>query len=382
MTANPSIERTPDSRLRRLSVAAHVERWAAQTRTGKSILMVYREKRMKKWFVFLAVVTSLTGACFAQDKPTAKKEQQAKQKQTKVQAAPVAETKHAPKKLPVIKFSISMLESGRIDLRYTGFPAAEVIAAIEKLTGSKKGEFESTADYNARRAATLTAKFLDDSSVEDIFAFVVPVTKGGKYRDGLGYEFNADTGDVNLYALPKSSKYLSLNGIGAPDYQTNRRESNGLDQFKLSTKIESQSTYQGSNAYGATVTVEKTGMSSAGIAANRIPFLKFERDLVYRNPAVASQFKLDNSRAAAELPALKALIVMKLSDPYVLYNFTHKEPKRDSPTDISMQEKYLTGDVLGIVYYSGQTGEVFARLPETFGKPKVEAASEDKQVSQ
>ncbi len=334
---------------------------------------------MKKWCVFLAIVTSLTGTCFAQEKPTAKKEQQAKSKQAKVQPAPLAEAKQKQEKQPVIKFSMGMLESGRIDPRYTGFSAAEVIAEIEKLTGSKQGEFESTADYNARKSAALTAKILDDSGVEDIFAFTVPVPKGGKYRDGLKYEFNADTGDVNLYALPTSPKYLSLNGIGAPDYKTNRRESKGLDQFKLSTKIESQSTYQGSNAYGATVTVEKTIMSSAGIAANRIPFLKFERDIVYGNPAVASQFKLDNSQAAAELPALKALIVMKLSDPYVVYNFTNKEPKRDSPTDISSREKFLTGEVLGIVYYSGRTGEIFARLPETFGKPKVEVAPDDKQ---
>lgn len=337
---------------------------------------------MKKWFVFLVVVTSLASACFAQDKPTAKKEQYAKQKQTKEQPAPFADAKRELKKLPVIKFSMGMLESDRIDLGYTGFPVTEVIAAIERLTSAQKGEFESTGDYNARKAAALTAKFLDDSSVEDIFAFVVPVPKGKKYPDGLVYEFNADTGGVNLYALPTSSKYLPLNGIGAPDYQINRRESKGLDQLILSKKTESESTYQGSNAYGATVMVEKTSMSSAGIAANRIPFLKFERDLIYGNPAVASQFKLENSRAAAELPALKALIVMKLSDPYVVYNFRHKEPQRDSPTDISMQEKYLTGDVLGIVYYSGLTGEVFARLPETFGKPKVESAPEVKQVGQ
>lgn len=334
---------------------------------------------MKKWCVFLAVITSLTGTCLAQEKSTAKKEQQIKSNPAKVQPAPVAEIKQEPKKPVVIKFSMSMLENSRIDPRYTGFSAAKVIAAIEKLTGSKKGEFESTADFNARKAAALTAKFLDDSSVEDIFAFIIPVRKGGKYSDGLRYEFNADTGDVNLYALPMSSKYNYLNGIGAPDYQTNRRESRGLDQFSLNTEIESRSTYQGSNAYGATVTVEKTNMSSTGIAANRIPFLKFERDTSYSNPIVASQFKLDNAQAAAELPELKALIVMKLADPYVVYNFIHKEPKRDSPTDISSQEKFLTGDVLGIIYYSGRTGEIFARLPETFGKPKMDVVPDDKQ---
>lgn len=341
-----------------------------------------------KWVV-LTILASLAGSTLAQTEPAAKKKPPVKQEQKKEEVAkpapaPVAVVKPAPPKPPAIKFSMSMLESGRVDPGYVGFPAADVIEAVEKLPGAKKGEFESTADYNARRDAALSAKFLDNASVNDIYAFVVPVPKGGKYRDGLGYEFDADTGDVKLYALPKSSEYLSLNGIGAPDYQTNRRESKGLDQFRLSTKIESNSTYQGSNAYGATVTVEKTSMSSAGIAANRIPFLSFKRDIVYANPTVSAQFKLDNSRASAELPAMKALIVMRLSAPYVVYNFTHKEPKRDSPTDISMQEKFLAGDVLGIVYYSGQTGEIFARLPENFGKaePKVEVKADDKPVNQ
>jgi hypothetical protein len=265
-----------------------------------------------------------------------------------------------------------------------GFPAAEVIEAVEKLTGAKKGEFESTADYNARRDAALSEKFLDNTSVIDVFAFVVPVSKQGKFKRGIGYAFDADTSDVKLYALPISSTGLSLNGIGAPDYQTNRRENKGLDQFPLSMKILSNRTYQGSNAYGATVTVKEINSSSAGIAANRIPFLIFERDTTYANATVAAQFKLENSRAAAELPVMKALVVMKLSAPYVLYNFIHEEPTRDSPTKFTLQEKYLTGDVLGIVYYSGQTGEIFARLPEDFGKAdsKVDIKTEDKPASQ
>ena len=44
------------------------------------------------------------------------------------------------------------------------------------------------------------------------------------------------------------------------------------------------------------------------------------------------------------------------------------EPKRDNPVDISVQEKFLTGNIIGIVFYSGLTGEVFARLPENLGK--------------
>ncbi|MDO9052892.1 MAG: hypothetical protein Q7U37_03020 [Gallionella sp.] len=324
---------------------------------------------MKKWFVFLAVITFLSGACFAQDKPMSKKEQQAKQKQTKKQLAPMALVKQEPKQPPVVMFSMGMLESGRIDPGYMGIPAAEAIDAIEKITGAMKGEFELTADYNAR-VSELSRKFLGDFG--DVLAFTVPASKGRKYINGLQYEFNADTGDVNLYVFPSAELYnRKWNGIGAPDYATNPIESRWIYQFKLSTKIDLKSTYQGKNAYGTTVLVEKTIMSELGIAAKN---LFNSKDYVFK-----SQFRLENSRAAQELPALKVLIVMKLAaPPFVAYNYSHVEPRHDNPVDISVNEKYLTGNVIGIVFYSGLTGEIFARFPETFGKP----VPEDKPVNQ
>ena len=338
---------------------------------------------MMKWVV-LTILASLAGSTLAQTEPAAKKKPPVKQEQKKEEAAkpapaPVAVVKPAPPKAPAIKFSMSMLESGRVDPGYVGFPVAEVVDSIEKMTGAKKGEFESTADYNARKAAALTAKFLGDSSVEDTFAFVVPVPKGGRYRysDGLGYDFNADTSEVRLFALPKESR---MNGIGAPDYQTNRRENKGLDQFDLDFKIDSKSTYEGSNAYGAKVTVEKTSSTRLGIAVSRIPFLTFKREMFYSNPVPAAQFNLENARAAKELPALKALVVMRLADPYIVYDFLHSEPTRDKPNDMTSQGKYLTGNILAIIFYSGVTGEIFARLPDAFGRPepKVEMKAEDK----
>ena len=338
---------------------------------------------VKMNLILLTSITVLTGSALAQTEPASKNKIPAKQEQKKVETAkqsPATSIKSTAQNPPAIKFSLGMIESGRIDPRYTGYTAEQVIEAVEKLAGAKKGEFESTADFNARRNAALGAKFLDNSTVNEVFAFVVPVSKGAKYSDGIRYEFDADTGELKFYVLPTSSKYLPLNGIGAPDYATNRRVSSGLDQFKLSSKIESKSSYQGSNAYGATVTVEKTVMSSVGIAANKIPFLSFERNIVYSNPSLAFQTKMENSNAAAELPTVKALVAMRLSEPYIVYNFRRKEPTRDSPSDISVQEKYLTGNIIGIVIYSGKTGEIFAKLPESFGNEA--SKNEDKADNQ
>jgi hypothetical protein len=253
-----------------------------------------------------------------------------------------------------------MIEGNRIDLKYTGLPVADVIDAVEKLPGEKKGEFESTADFNARKAVALAGKFLGNSSVEDTFAFVVPVTKGRANAGditsrGIKYDYNADTSELRLFVLPESS---SMNGISAPDFQTSRRESKGLDQFDLDLKINSTTTYKASNAFGATVTVEKTVSTRLGIAVNRIPFLIYGP----ANQTYLVQLHMENFKAAKELPSLKALIVMKLADPYVVYDLRHSQPTRDNPTERITQRKYLTGDVFAIVVYSGLTGDVLARF--------------------
>lgn len=345
------------------------------------------ESKLKSWIVFV-LVTSWISAAVAQTAPTTEKEPPVKQTQKMEQIAKpslITVSKVAPKNPSTSKFSLDRLESDRLDPSYTGIPIAKVVEAIEKMSGSKKGEFESTAEFNARKAAALSKKFMGDLSLDDTFAFVFPVS-AHVLRSGFGYQFNADTSEVRLFVLPLESR---MNGIGGPDFQieTILRKINGenLDQFDFGRKIDSRSTYTGSNAYGVTVGVEKIRSTRYGIVVKQIPFLTFKREKhIYGNPKPQVQFNLENVRAAKELPALKALVVMKLADPYVVYNYNSSKPTRDDPYDIADQSKYLTGNVLGIVFYSGITGEIFARLPESFGKPEpqVETMPEDKPVSQ
>jgi hypothetical protein len=268
---------------------------------------------------------------------------------------------------------MKMIEGEKVEQAFSGVSLTELINAIEEKTSVKKGEFESTIEFDTRRAASLSRKLFDDYGIDDTFAAVRTVASRGKTPSALSYTFNPDTNDVSLFVLPTSSR---LNGIGAPEYQTSKREGRGLDILEFDTNIESKGTYQGSNAYGATVTVDKTIMMSSGIAAKQIPFLNFKRETFYPNPSPAFQFKMDNSKAAKELPALKALIVFKIMEPYVYYDFVRKEPTRDSPSDIYMQGKLISGTITGIIYYSGVTGEVLARLPETFGKPQTSSLVE------
>ena len=328
--------------------------------------MTHRTKHLRIFTILgLALLGQYTS--FAQPQPIVKKNQ-IRQKQSAAQAtAPVPAKAEVPKALPP-KFALKMIEGEKLDQAFAEISLVDLIGAVEKSTSVQKGEFESTSDFNTRRAAALSAKFLDDYGIDDTFAVVRSVVSGGKYPSGLSYTFNADISEVSIYVLPTSS---TLNGVGRPHYQNDRQEGHGLDVFRFDTKTVAESTYQASNAYGATITVEKSNMSGIGIAASKVSFLHFKREVAYSNPPSALRFTMDSSKAARELPALKALIVFKLAEPFMYYDFSHKKPSRDSSTDISMRYQFISGNILGIVFYSGITGEILARLPDSFGNSQL-----------
>lgn len=268
----------------------------------------------------------------------------------------------------VPKFSMTILSGDLLGPGYTGLPADKVASELEKLLKTQKGEFETTADYEARRNASISKPFLEELTTKDFLAFAIPIKNTKFSTNGLKYSFNADTGEISIYVMPTIRKY---NGLGAPseDAKNKSKSLSNLDEFIIDRNEMSRRTYQASNAYGATTTVEEKNMAVIGIAANRIPFLDIKRERHYfKDPSPVIQFKIENSLASKELPSLKALIVIKLTEPYIAYNFFHFVPTRKDPMEVTSQEKFFVGDVQGIVFYSESNGRILARFPDGFGK--------------
>jgi hypothetical protein len=69
--------------------------------------------------------------------------------------------------------------------------------------------------------------------------------------------------------------------------------------------------------------------------------------------------------AAKELPSLKVLVVAKMQKPYLVYHFDHAKPTREDPTELTVRWVYLSGEVVAAAFYSGISGNILARFPET-----------------
>src|SRR5205807_2410059 len=92
--------------------------------------------------------------------------------------------------------SLETLNAERLPIGFTGLPAESITDALAKVIGLDKGEFETTADFEARKAAAISRPYIPNLTLEDLHAFVLNVVKWERYSSGVAYRYNADDGDV------------------------------------------------------------------------------------------------------------------------------------------------------------------------------------------
>lgn len=244
-----------------------------------------------------------------------------------------------------IKFSANMLNSGLINTNIQCPQISDVILKLGKVVALERDEFESSSAFQLRKNSALKDVMHTDS-LEGSFVFATNVSK--RYPDGdsgLRYDFNADTCEVRLYALP--SKYEQDEADEIHEDIDADIDMSMVDIFDLNVEGNPSNS----------IRTRYTSNSIFGIAFKRIPFLKMKRETIYKKPSAAKRFHLTNERAALELPKLKALFILNAIDPYTI-NFTTM-----GSSDNLYNHYYLIGNLQTIVFFSGITGEIFCRLP-------------------
>lgn len=301
---------------------------------------------MKKALLCCLILSAVSASSLAQPKKSGITGKSAATQQAKSAKAAKATTYNP--------FLLESLNAERIDPRYQGVSPRRAFLAVEELTQLTKGEFESTSDFEERKKLALNTKFLGNLALTDFIPFVADVEKKS-YGKPVTYEYNADKAEVTLTVLGDSKSFNGIGGkVSSMSYSDPRYES-----FQLESEFAPTEKYTGTNAYGASVVVEKLHGTHYGFAADTVSGHTSEK-----SPRRSITIAMDANRASRELPFVKAILVTKPRAPYVVYSFSSKKPTRDDPVDWVSYTKFLFVDVVAVVFYSSKTGEVLGRVPE------------------
>lgn len=255
-----------------------------------------------------------------------------------------------------------------------GFRGHDLAALFKTLAARKKsavkGEFETTAAFNARVQAEASKPMLGPLTPGSTFAFVIRKVES---------VYDADRDNLRA-RLPLKRAW---EGYGIET----RRMAVSWD-FDLLDK----STYTGTNAYGAQVNVERNIAESYEIAFENHPQFPVERVLdehyvkmrdedpnkearermvargmgdVYedlKEPFIFADLKMDAQTAMQVKPRLRALVVCRLADPQVIESTTYGKPTYDHPKELVVKNYMLTTKVLQIWFFDPATGRVLAKL--------------------
>lgn len=228
------------------------------------------------------------------------------------------------------------LQSERVPAKFRGVSLGQFIAALEKRTPPPKGEFETSEAYQQRVARASAGPILAGVTADDTLVFVVTPSSSEYAESGVMYSYDADGGGARVYLRPGKSGSFSLSDDPA-----------GYTRLTLDERKASSDRYVGSNAFGATLRVDRHYYYGFGLA---IPGDIPRQDL---------NFQLPPKEAAREMPVMKVAVFVKLKDMNVAREEVRDAPTRDIPTDIITRSKYLKVDLLGYIAFSGIDGRVF-----------------------
>ena len=245
------------------------------------------------------------------------------------------------------RLDVNALATDSINTKLVGMPLLPTINRLARASALTKGQFETTAAFQSRRETA--AGFADFQSGGPL-VFTTSVEQSG----GLSYSYDADGGVLNLIVRPGQSVLSTSDIYGQLTTLV-------LDNVSMKADL-----YRAQNAFGAHADVSKVGSTLYGVAfVLPLPFVTMHP---HQDALPFASIKMSPTQAAREIPKLRAALAMELVAPGVAMRSRRKSPTVDAPIDETTDEKYVFGNFQGVVFYSGITGQVFARAPEGFAK--------------
>lgn len=233
-------------------------------------------------------------------------------------------------------------ESIRITPDFLGHDLKAIIDVLTKRKEFfKKGEFETTQEFNERINREQIKPILGTVSLDSKLAFVAQ-----KYRRFLLDVKTSYDADSNLFSIEIPSSYEGF--ISEAIINGGDRLIGYEKGYSLDSQIVDLGTYKGSNAYGATVEVEKIGYITWVLFPGRV----IEKQNI--------QLTMNRDAAINLKDNMGVMFICKIikSDPIDKQSRLSK-PTFQDPKEILFLEYRLRVEIMEIKIFNKRTGSVY-----------------------
>lgn len=334
---------------------------------------------MKKTAMLLAIIL-LASTSISYGEPKTKKKKTAATSTKKVSAD------QAQKEIQ--KYTTEQIDINleKLPPNYFGNDPKSIYFAIQKRKNSAaKGEFETTEQFQKRRANENSLPIIGQISLDGLFSLQ---TK----RSEIKYSADASEFIIEI-ELGKVSEPLgySLAKMKNPAYKADNYNENAKE-ISLTYETVGSRTYIGSNSYGATTEVSEHNSESYNSAVanyNEFPFKETikedalrrakETEDMYRRAGLTSYMrntisdydkewrlrttvKANPDEAKTLKNNIKVLLIAKLDEPLISDSFYHKAPTMDSPSEYTSTSRYIYMNLKEIWIYNQVTGQIYSKI--------------------
>ena len=241
------------------------------------------------------------------------------------------------------------IDSSDVGPRFRGHDIVGIINRLRNYPAlAEKSEFESSREYDARKATVQSMKIVGDMIPDSHFAFVV---EGNAYPYHLSPTFDYDA-DAQLMKVTLWSAEQEFHlGNDVRKMQT----------VSIHSVSEQGRSYLASNAFGATVQVSNSSIRQYGLSFEAESWV-FRRSTSGFDLHFEGIIRMSSDDARRLRPNLEFLIVCKLTDPWYLGSLHTDAATFDFPEQITIRGQFLQAAVEQLWVVDRQTGNVIAKF--------------------
>jgi hypothetical protein len=251
---------------------------------------------------------------------------------------------------PPSKYSLSPFEisSERLAPDYCGHdPEVLYVRLLDLSADRKKGEFETTAEYDQRIAKMTVTPVLGTLNYGSIYAFCVDNSE-------IKSLYDPDKG-----ILVVDIRFWSV--YGEPDWKSHPPGHRPTQTALISkSKYRDEGKYVGTNAFGASAVVDAGSSVEYGIVFSNLDLFPVEKTAASTHFSVGLPIGPTAARAAKG--SLRALAVCRLVSPYVKSTSGGIQPTLEQPTSFLRLSYYLETELLELWFYDMSSGVVVAKI--------------------